>query len=121
MSDLVELKCGDSHTVTVRAMTPSSPGVPGVPVDLSGCRVSWTMRSSGTMGSTSDDDATIAKVTTLPADANTNEVVWELSPAETRVRPGVYRHDVQIVRDGRVTSSYTREVEFVQDVTKDIA
>lgn len=116
-----KLKCGDSHTVTVQAKTKATDDAPSVPVDISGCRVSWTLRTPATMRSTTDADAAIAKVTAVPEGVPVSSVEWDLSPTETRLRPGVYRSDVQIVRDGRVVSTDVTDVEFCQDVTKDIA
>ena len=111
---LPQIRCGDSATVRVSFSTD------GTPIDLTGCRVSWTVRSSATMGSTSDDDAAIAMVST---DGGPSGVVeFALSPSVTRVRPGDYQWDAQLVdAAGTVSSSRVGTIRFVQDVTKDVA
>ncbi len=114
MSDPIELKCGDTATVRLTFATG------GVATDLSGCRVSWTVRTAGTLGSTTDTDAVVAKVSTS-GDAS-GVVEFALSTSDTRQRPGSYVWDAQLVdTGGSVTSTQTGTLVFLQDVTKDVA
>lgn len=114
MPDAMNLKCGDTATVRLTF----SAG--GVATDLSGCRVSWTVRTTGTLGSTSDTDAVIAKVSTSGGPSGIVE--FALSTSDTRQRPGPYVWDAQLVdTGGSVTSTQTGTLIFTQDVTKDVA
>lgn len=114
MSDAMNLKCGDTSTVRLTFSTG------GVATDLSGCRVSWTVRTTGTLGSTTDTDAVIAKVSTSGGPSGIVE--FALSTSDTRQRPGSYVWDAQLVDSGgAVTSTQTGTLIFAQDVTKDVA
>lgn len=114
MADL-PLICGDSYTVRLTF------DIAGTPVDLTGCRVSWTVRTTATArNSATDADALLAKVAT-DGDAS-GVVAFPLSSTDTRVRPGSYIWDAQLVdASGNVSSTRSGSIEFVQDVTKDVA
>lgn len=113
MSEL-ELICGDTRTIRV------SFAQEGVPVLLApGDRVSWTVRDRESMGSVSDEDAVIAMVASVSAPVSSVDFV--LSAEVTRVPPGAYRWDAQLVRAGVVSSTRVGSVVFSQDVTKDVA
>ena len=118
MTDPIRIKCGDSRTLRVTFRDATT----GDPVDLTGCRVSWTVRTTGTLRSSTDVDAVLALVDANPANPTAGAVTWSLTPTMTRHRPGVYVWDAQLVDGaGHVSSTETGQVEFVQDVTKDIA
>ena len=109
---LLSFRCGDTYTIRLTFT------VDAVPLDLTGCRVSWTVRSTYTLDSTSDADALIAKVAT---DGGPSGIIdFDLSASDTRVPPGTHVCDVQVVRDGNVVSSEKMLVPFRSDVTKDV-
>ena len=113
--DTLVLRCGDTRTITLTFRDKAT----GDLIDLSGCRVSWTVRDPQTMASPDDTDAAIAKVST---DGNSSgAVTFDLSDEDTRQRPGVYAWDAQLVRGDEVLSTQVGRVMFAQDVTKDVA
>ncbi len=92
----------------------------GTPIDISGYKLWVTMKSSIT---DLDDAASIQKVITFPADADSVAGIGSitLSSVETSVTPGTYYYDFQLVDESLIPPSVTTvtsgRVSILQDIT----
>ena len=104
------LICGDDRSLIVT-----------FPMDITGYDVFFTVKDVNGLTTNNDNDAIIAKDTSNGVTILLNVATIALSNTDTRVTPGQYVYDIQAVSPtGKVASTRQQEIEFVQDVTKDI-
>jgi len=104
------LICGDDRSLIVT-----------FPMDITGYQVFFTVKDINGLTPDNDTDAIIAKDITNGITILSNVATIALSNTDTRVTPGQYVYDIQAVSPlGKVSSTKQQDIEFVQDVTKDI-
>ena len=104
------LICGDDRSLIVT-----------FPMDITGYDIFFTVKDINGLTPNDDTDAIIAKDTSNGVTILGSVATISLSNTDTRVTPGQYVYDIQSVSPGGlVSSTKQQDIEFVQDVTKDI-
>jgi len=104
------LICGDDRSLIVT-----------FPMVITGYQIFFTVKDVNGLTPDDDTDAIIAKDITNGITILGNVATIALSNTDTRVTPGQYVYDIQAVSPAnKVSSTKQQDIEFVQDVTKDI-
>jgi len=104
------LICGDDRSLVVT-----------FPMDITGYDIFFTVKDINGLTPDNDTDAIIAKDTSNGITIIGSVATIALSNTDTRVTPGQYVYDIQAVSPAnKVSSTKQQDIEFVQDVTKDI-
>lgn len=104
------LICGDSRNLVFTE-----------PFDLTGYDIRFTVRAASSLTSNDDSNALIAKTSADGITLTDGIVTIELSDTDTRITPGTYKFDIQLVSPASfVSSTRPADIEFIGDVTKDV-
>lgn len=115
MAEKLTIIRGDSAEIDVKFED-----VDGLPINLTGKAVFFTVKEIDGINKTDDSEAKISKKISVHTNPTAGETQIVLASEDTDLTPKDYLYDLQIVSNGDVISTTKDYLEIIQDVTKRI-
>lgn len=108
---MIKVKKGSSYT-KVLSIAYSS----GIPVDITGYTIFFTVKRYGEHNATDDSTALISKTLTTHSSPTTGNTILSLSATDTNIAAGTYVADCKLFVTGSVNENTDTEVFIIEDV-----
>ena len=115
MSTLIKVIRGDDETIQLTFKDSD-----GVAINITGYTIFFTVKLECEIDVSDSVDATavIKKEITSHSDPTHGITQLVLNEADTNLAPGIYYWDLQLVKDGVVSSTQRGELELTTDITR---